>query len=163
MARWSEGEQTVDFLIARGRLEHIAVSSAASMANRPIERSTRRIATARAALELGDVDGAYAAASDAYRMVAESLLVRQGLRATGGEGSHITVEDAISSQFAGAIPAFAKPTFERMRRTRHTAQYFDPTAAPITRPDVDWAIEKAGAALAGVEALYSTSPPDRFE
>ena len=29
---------------------------------------------------------------------------RQGLRATGGEGSHMTVEDAISGQFAKLIP-----------------------------------------------------------
>ena len=36
---------------------------------------------------------------------------------------------------AGDIPAFAKPTFERFRRTRHSAQYFDPDAAPI---DIDW-------------------------
>jgi hypothetical protein len=57
---------------------------------------------------------------DAYRMAAESLLARQGLRATGGGGSHMTVEDAASVQFAEEIPAFAKPTFERFRRTRHS-------------------------------------------
>jgi hypothetical protein len=64
-------------------------------------------------------------------MAAESLLVRQGLRATGGDGSHMTVEDAVAAQFGTDIPAFAKPTFERLRRTRHTAQYFDPAAAPL--------------------------------
>jgi len=51
------------------------------------------------------------AAYDAYRMAAEALLIRQGLRATGGEGSHVTVEDAISGQFAKQIPGFAKSTF----------------------------------------------------
>jgi hypothetical protein len=55
--------------------------------------------------------------------------------ATGGEGSHMTVEDAVSAQFAGDIPVFAKPAFERFRRTRHSAQYFDPDAAPITNAD----------------------------
>ena len=59
------------------------------------------------------MDGAYVAAYDAYRMAAESLLARQGLRATGGDGSHMTVEDAVAAQFAADIPEFAKPTFER--------------------------------------------------
>ena len=53
-----------------------------------------------AALAGGDVDGAYVAAYDGYRMAAESLLARQGLRARGGDGSHMTVEDAVSAQFA---------------------------------------------------------------
>ena len=85
--------------------------------------------------QAGDVDGAYVAAYDAYRMAAEALLGRQGLRATGGDGSHMAVEDAVSAQFGDGIPAFAKPTFERLRRTRHTAQYFDPSAAPISSAD----------------------------
>jgi hypothetical protein len=90
-------------------------------------------------------------------MAAGTLLGRQGLRATGGDGSHMSVEDAVSSQFAGKIPAFAKPTFERLRRTRHTAQYFDPSAAPISRADAEWAIEKATAALSGTKALLAAT------
>ena len=105
------------------------------MAATLLQRAERRLeTTARAALNGGDVDGAYVAAYDAYRMTAEALLACQGLRATGGDGSHMTVEDAVSAQFALDIPAFAKPTFERFRRTRHSAQYFDPDAAPITKP-----------------------------
>lgn len=119
-------------------------------------------ATAVSALENGDVDGAYVAAYDAYRMAAEALLGRQGLRATGGDGSHMSVEDAVSAQFAAEIPAFAKPTFERLRRTRHTAQYFDPSAAPITKRDAEWAIEKATEVLAGAKSVLSASPPERF-
>ncbi|HYB87107.1 MAG TPA: hypothetical protein VEC76_09670 [Streptosporangiaceae bacterium] len=104
----------------------------------------------------------YVAAYDAYRMAAESLLVRQGLRAAGGGGAHMAVEDAVSTQFGAEIPAFAKPAFERLRRTRHTAQYFDPAAAPITKRDASWAIEKAKAAISGVTALLAASPPGRF-
>jgi hypothetical protein len=128
-----------------------------------MERASLRVGTTAAAvLEGGDVDGAYVAAYDAYRMTAESLLARQGLRATGGDGSHMTVEDAVSAQFAADIPAFAKPTFERFRRTRHSARYFDPDAAPITQADASWAIEKATAALSGAKALLAVSPPGRF-
>ena len=89
-----------------------------------IERATLRVGTTTAAaLKGGDVDGADVAAYDAYRMAAESLLAQQGLRATGGDESHMTVEDAVSAQFVADIPAFAKATFERFRRTRHSAQY----------------------------------------
>jgi len=163
VGRWQRGERTVQFLIDRGRLEPIEASDLAALAGALIERATRRAeATATAALQLGDVDGAYAAAYDAYRIAAEALLARQGLRATGGEGSHVAVEDTVAAQFADQIPAFAKPVFERIRRTRHTAQYFDPSAAPITASDARWAIEKATAALAGVKVLLSASPIDRF-
>jgi len=161
--RWPVGEQTVQFLIDRGRLESLEATDLTTVANVQIGRAMLRLnATAVSALEKGDVDGAYVAAYDAYRMAAEALLGCQGLRATGGDGSHMSVEDAVSAQFANEIPAFAKPTFERLRRTRHTAQYFDPSAAPITRQDAEWAIEKASAALAGAKALFSATPPGRF-
>lgn len=163
VARWDRGEQTVQFLIDRGRLESFEASDLAGLADAQIGRASLRLeATARAALKNRDVDGAYAAAYDAYRMAAEALLGRQGLRATGGEGSHMAVEDAVSAQFAAEIAAFAKPAFERLRRTRHTAQYFDPSAPPITEPDVAWAIEKATAALSGVKALLATTALERF-
>jgi hypothetical protein len=163
VARWPIGEQTVQFLIDRGRLESLEATDLTTVASVQIGRAMLRLnATAVSALEKGDVDGAYAAAYDAYRMVAEALLGCQGLRATGGDGSHMSVEDAVSAQFANEIPAFAKPTFERLRRTRHSAQYFDPSAAPITRQDAEWAIEKASAALAGAKALFSATPPGRF-
>jgi hypothetical protein len=118
--------------------------------------------TAAAALAGGDVDGAFFAAYDGYRMAAEALLARQALRATGGDGSHMAVEDAVAAQFSTEIPVFAKSTFERFRRTRHAAQYFDPSAAPLTASDAAWAIKTATEALSGVKALLAASPPERF-
>ena len=163
MARWAKGKRTVQYLADKGRLESFEGENLGALAEALIARATLRVdTTAEAALAGGDVDGAYVAAYDGYRMAAESLLARQGLRATGGDGSHMTVEDAVSAQFAADIPAFSKPTFERFRRTRHSAQYFDPKAAPITKADAAWAIEKATAALAGVRTLLAGSPPDRF-
>lgn len=163
MAQWRKGERAVRFLLDRGRLERFEAADLAGLAEAQVNRATLRVeATATAALSMGDVDGAYAAAYDAYRMAAEALLACQGLRATGGDGSHMAVEDAVSAQFAAGIPAFAKPTFERLRRTRHTAQYFDPSAAPITKADAAWAISKATEALAGVKALLAGSLPGRF-
>lgn len=102
------------------------------------------------------------AAYDAYRMAAEALLIRQGLRATGGEGSHVTVEDAISGQFAKQIPGFAKPTFERLRRTRHAAQYFDPSSAEISEDDAAWALKTSRKVVEAVEQLLTADPPGLF-
>ena len=162
MARWTTGERTVLFLVERGRLEAIEAMDPAAAASTALERAERRLRTAAAGLELGDVDGAYAAAYDAYRMAAEALLIRQGLRSTGGDGSHVNIEDAVSAQFGGHIDQFAKPTFERLRRTRHAAQYFDPSAPPLGVADAEWALEKSSGAVAGVRALLAGDPPGRF-
>ena len=117
MAQWRKGERAVRFLLDRGRLDSFEAADLAGLAGAQVRRATLRVeATATAALSMGDVDGAYAAAYDAYRMAAEALLACQGLRATGGgDRSHMAVEDAVSAQFAVDVPAFAKPTFERPR------------------------------------------------
>jgi hypothetical protein len=159
----ARGSRTVAYLVEPGRLESFTSEDLAAAAASLLGRAVRRLeTTARAALDGGDVDGAYVAAYDAYRMTAEALLARQGLRATGGEGSHMTVEDAVSAQFAADIPAFAKPVFERFRRARHSAQYFDPDAAPITAADASWALEKAGGALSGARSVLAGAPPRQF-
>jgi hypothetical protein len=164
VARWGKGERTVQYLVDRARLESFEAKGLGELADALIGRAARRVeTTAAAALAGGDVDGAYVAAYDAYRMAAESLLARQGLRATGGDGSHMAVEDAVAAQFAADIPEFAKPIFEQFRRTRHSARYFDPDAAPITEPDASWAIEKATAVVSCVRALLETpASPGRF-
>ena len=55
-----------------------------------------------------------------------------------------------------------KDAFLRLRRTRHTAQYFDPAAAPVTESDAAWAIEKAAAAVSAVGALLRAGWLDPF-
>lgn len=163
MARWQKGEHTVLYLIGKGRLENIEAEDLAVFAEALIRRAALRLeTTAAAALAGGDEEGAYVAAYDAYRISAEALVACQGLRTTGGDGSHVAIEDVVSAQFAAVIPAFAKPTFERFRRGRHGAQYFDPGVAAITRADASWAIEKATAALLGTRELLAGSPPGRF-
>ena len=163
MARWARGERTVQFLVDRNRLKSFEAVDLAALTEALIGRAVLRVeTTATAALAGGDVDGAFVAAYDAYRMAAEALLARQGLRATGGDGSHMAVEDAVSAQLGAEIPAFTKPTFERLRRTRHSAQYLDPSAPPLTASDAEWAIGKAKEALTGVKAVLAASPPERF-
>jgi HEPN domain-containing protein len=162
MATPREGRNTIEYLLRRGRLERIDGSTAGEAAETIIGRATRRLLTADGGLTVGDVEGAFAAAYDAYRMAAEALLIRQGLRATGGEGSHVTVEDAISGQFAKQIPGFAKPTFERLRRTRHAAQYFDPSSAEISQDDATWGLTTSRKVVEAVEQLLAADPPGLF-
>lgn len=158
----SDGRNTIDYLLGRGRLERIDSTTVGAAADLIIGRAARRLLTAEGGLEAGDVDGAFAAAYDAYRMAAEALLVRQGLRATGGDGSHVTVEDAVGAQFTEQIPGFAKPTFERLRRTRHAAQYFDPSSAEISADDSTWALSNARTVVESVERLLASDPPSLF-
>ena len=162
MTSWEHGRSTIDYLIGRGRLEQIAAGASASTARAILTRAGRRLGSARAVLDTGDHEGAYVAAYDAYRMAAESLLAQQGLRASGGDGSHVTVEDSVSAQFATEIESFTKPTFECFRLTRHTAQYFDPAAAEVSVEDALWAIGKAQSAVEGARDLSEAGRVELF-
>lgn len=163
MSPWPTGGTTVSYLLERGRLEALGDTDLEFAATTALARARKRLSTAAAALEGGDLDGAYVAAHDAYRMAAEALLVRQGLRATGGDGSHMTVEDAVAAQFSDRIPGYAKPIFERLRKTRHTAQYFDPSASPIEEADARWAIEVSRASVDAAGDLLASEPLARFD
>jgi len=163
VSKWEQGRKTVEYLIDAGRLEAVALEGSADSADLILSRATRRLTTASAGFDGGDIDGAFVAAYDAYRMASESLLARQGLRGTGGDGSHVTVEDAVSAQFSDDIEAFAKPTYERFRRTRHTAQYFDPQAPEITAEDASWAIETARSAVDGARLISESGTLTRFD
>ena len=79
--------------------------------------------------------------------------LRTFVRATSGHGSHAVVEDAVSAQFGDELTGFAKPTFERFRRTRNAAQYFDPDAPEISVEDAQWAIDLAAEVVEGVRRL----------
>ena len=150
---WKPGRTTVEHLLGRGRLEQVASTGVVEAADRVFARAELRLVTAQAGFEGGDHEGAFVSAYDAYRLAAESLLIRQGLRATGGDGSHVTVEDSISAQFSGVVSAFAKPTFERFRRMRHSAQYFDPDVPEVAAEDAEWAIMTGKAAVEGTRRL----------
>jgi len=83
VARWKKGERTVQFLIDRARLETVEVEDLVASADALITRAALRVeATAAAALRAGDVDGAYVAAYDAYRMAAEVSGVKELLAAS---------------------------------------------------------------------------------
>ena len=74
----------------------------------------------------------------------------------------MTVEDAISGQYSSAIASFAKPTFERFRRTRHAAQYFDPSVPEISEDDAHWALSTAHRVVDAVREVLATDAPPLF-
>ena len=159
--RWSAGEKVIEFLIERGRLESVARDVEAAC-DALVERAAKRLDTARAAITGEDWEGAFANAYDVYRMAAELLLLRQGLRATGGDGSHVTVEDAVSAQFADRITGFSKVRFERVRQGRHASQYFDPTRPEKTDADARWAVELADEVLTAARDLMRSGQLDLY-
>lgn len=154
MTSANSGRATIDYLLSTNKLEALVNFDAEISSIRLLDRAALRITTARAGLTGADPEGAFVAAYDAYRMAADSLLVSQGLRATGGRGSHAVVEDAVAAQFSSLIPSLAKTTFERFRRTRNAAQYFDPDAPEIINVDAQWAIDTAEEAVKGVRTFF---------
>ncbi len=105
----SDGCSTIEYLLDRGRLERVDAKAPGESSATIVGRAARRRLTADGGMKAGDVEGAFVAGYDAYRIAAEALLVRQGLRATGGEGSHMTVDDAISAQDAQLILGSPSP------------------------------------------------------
>lgn len=49
-----------------------------------------------------------------------------------------------------------------LRRTRHAAQYFDPSSAEISRDDAAWALTTSRGVVEAVERLLGTDPPELF-
>lgn len=152
---WTEGAKTIDFLLGRSKLERTSTEGLGPATAALVKRATKRLATAKAALAAEDFDGAFTNSYDVYRMSGEALLLLQGLRATGGDGSHVTVEDAVCAQFVGEIDDFSKAIFERFRQGRHAAQYFDPSKAEKTGGDAAWAVATAGRALRQTQELIA--------
>jgi len=144
---WTEGAKTIEYLLSRDRLERITTSNLNAAADALLGRATKRLSTAEAARSAEDFDGAFTNAYDVYRMSGEALLLLQGLRATGGDGSHVTVEDSVCAQFGGEVDDFTKAIFERFRQGRHAAQYFDLSMSDKSEADAEWALETADRAL----------------
>ena len=129
MVRWARGEQTVQFLVSRNRLEGFEAEDLAALTETLIGRAVLRVeTTAAAALAGGDVDGAFVAAYDGYRMTAEALLARQALRATGGDGSHMAVEDAVS-----ATSTRSRQSWSRAETQSHKALPLLPSTTSSSR------------------------------
>ena len=156
-----KASSAIDFLIDKGRLESVSEEGGDKAADRLIQDASKRLRSARSLLGL-DSGSAFSLAYDAYRMAAESLLARQCLRATGSEGSHRTVEEAVSCQFGNEISAFSKPNFEQFRQMRNASQYPDFESPEVTDGDAQWAVGLADDALSGAQGLMSSGGPGPY-
>ncbi len=64
----------------------------------------------------------------------------------------------------GTTLEFKPPgSFERFRRMRHSAQYFDPDGPAITHDDAAWAISTAQSATEGTLRISGSGGLSRFE
>lgn len=146
-----EGTNTIEFLVGRNKLERISTDDLGPATAVLVQRATKRLETAKGALAAEDFDGAFTNAYDVYRMAGEALLLVQGLRATGGDGSAVTVGRSLRS--LAAVEDFNKAIYECFRQGRHAAQYFDPSQGGKTGPDAGWALSTADRALSRSTAL----------
>jgi len=135
---WQPGHDQVEELLAAGELEQ--VTPAGSVASLLLEDAGRHLATAAAAVETGDLAGAYQLAYDALRKSAASLLTAQGLRATS-HGGHVAVQEAVIAQFGSTARIFR--AFGRIRRARNSFEYPSTTTPGPAPEDVTDAITVA--------------------
>lgn len=145
---WSPGRDRISDLLASGELESVAPDTESAV--RLLTDSKRHLETARSAVGLGDLTGAYQLAYDALRKAAAALLAVQGLRATS-RGGHIAIQDAVQAQFGGPGSPFR--SFGRIRRSRNSYGYPDSDAAGPDHADVDDAVKVSQDALIAGRAL----------
>ena len=138
---WQPGHDRIEELLAAGELEQ--VTPADSVASLLLQDAGRHLATAAAAVETGDLAGAYQLAYDALRKSAASLLAVQGLRATS-RGGHVAVQEAIIAQFGSTTHVFR--AFGRIRRARNSFEYPSTTTPGPALDDVTDAITAASQA-----------------
>ena len=100
---WGPGRDRIADLITSTELESVTADE--GLAARLLVDSARHLETARSAVDLGDLTGAYQLAYDALRKAAAALLAVQGLRSTS-RGGHIAIQDAVQAQFGGAGSPF---------------------------------------------------------
>lgn len=132
---WEPGRDRIAELLDAAELEQLTPSE--EVARRLLEDAGRHLATAAAALETGDLAGAYQLAYDAFRKSAASLLAVQGLRATS-RGGHLAVQEAITAQFGSTVRTFR--AFGRIRRARNSFEYPSPATPGPAADDVTDAI-----------------------
>lgn len=142
--KWTRGQETVDRLLAEGRLELVTGAAA---------DGTTWLVSAQALLlsakrENGhNPEAVYVLAYDAARKASTSLVAQQGLR-TKSTGHHVTVEQVVRAQFGGPFDAFGA-----LRRRRSEIEYPQRPGDDIEPAEAVRAISAAGLILAAAAQL----------
>jgi hypothetical protein len=149
---WGQGREAILRLLDERSLEMVPADIELSM--RIIDTAVTHVATARREAELDPVM-AYTALYDASRKALTALLQTQGLRPTR-TGGHLAVFEACRAQLDPPLGAIIRP-LDRMRRTRHAAEYPD-SSTMITTVDVLADLPKAEAIIDAAQRLVERLP-----
>ena len=142
--KWTRGRETVDGLLAEGRLELVigteADGSTWLVSAQALLESARRENAA-------NPEAAYVLAYDAARKASTALLAQQGLRTKSG-GHHVTVEQVVRAQFGGPFDGFGA-----LRRRRSEIEYPRRPGDTIEPAEAAAAVSAAALIIAAAQQL----------
>jgi uncharacterized protein (UPF0332 family) len=136
--RWTEGEETIEEMIEHGLLDSNIFANPTDVEG--LFDDAEKHLDSAASLKDDDPRGAYSIMYTGTRKALVAALLKQGLRARGGEGGHRHVYDAIKAQLGTTASRIVDP-FDRMRRKRNQADY--DAGALIETADVEEDLPKA--------------------
>jgi hypothetical protein len=149
--RWESNHRGVEFLIERGKIERLPVSTA--HARHLVEESRRHLASATVLAGTDDISAAFTTAYDAARKALTAILAVQGLRTKGGDGGHTVLLDVVRPQFPDHRPVLIR--FDWLRNVRNNTQYPDFERPTATAADVTAAIPAATQIVELAEAFIA--------
>lgn len=123
---WDANTAGIAYLVGSGRIEHVAPS--AERARFLVAEARRHLASAQTLAATTDTSLAFLAAYDAARKALTAVLAVQGLRASGGDGGHAVLLDAVRPQFPSRKPVLQAFDWMRGRGTPRSTR--TPTARP---------------------------------
>jgi hypothetical protein len=129
--RWNQGRATIDKLIADGELQRVPPSR--EHADQLLVQARKDLGSAEL-LRDSNPKRAYESLYDAARMALTAVLENQGLRPTS-HGGHIAPYSAVAAQLDPPMGTVLRP-FDRMRRTRHRAEYPSFATPEVTAANV---------------------------
>ena len=113
--------ETLDDLIARGRIEAVIPDGAAARAE--LEQAQANIASAEGDLPKTNPGLAYTAVYEATRLAISAHMRASGYRVTGGRGAHVKFGEYAAAALADHDIADHLARFNRMRQTRNRLEY----------------------------------------
>src|ERR671934_645808 len=113
--------QTLDDLIARGRIEVVVPDDSAAWTE--LEQAHANLASAQGDLTETNPGLAYTAIYDATRLAISAHMRANGYRVTGGPGAHVKFGEYAAAALAGPDIGAHLERFNRMRQTRNRLEY----------------------------------------
>ena len=138
---------TIEDFIQRGSVQRVPIDLRA--VDRLMHDAGQHLGTASAALERGDLAGAFQLAYDAARKSLTALALSRGLR-TKGEGAHATLITVIQTELSDEPGLGVVGKLDRLRRTRNRAEY---AGHWFDRDEIEDALETAGAIVEWATAV----------